>query len=97
MEKKINYDEIREKEIYRCKKCGEIFFYVDSIKESRGEWFGFPSYEEIAVSPCCNREFYDLEKEEKLELSEEEICKAIENEELYEEIREIRYLGEFYM
>ena len=92
-----NATELKEKDIFRCSKCDRIFFHLDWLRESRGEWFGFPSYEDVPVSPCCEDSFYELDIEEKSELTESELKEAVENEESNAEWREMRAMADYYM
>lgn len=39
--------------MYVCCECGATFENLVVFREDRGECFGFPSYEEVYVSPCC--------------------------------------------
>lgn len=50
--------------MYKCEDCGTVFAEPKIIAESRGEWFGFPSYEEMAYCPNCTGDFRELTKEE---------------------------------
>ena len=43
--------------MYKCDCCGELFDEPIVIRESRGEYWGFPCYEELTVSPCCKDSF----------------------------------------
>lgn len=43
--------------MFKCNCCGETFEEPKILHESRGEYWGFPSYEDIAVSPCCEEDF----------------------------------------
>lgn len=39
-----------------CRNCKQVFEYVDQldcVMESRGEYFGFPSYEKVYICPDC--------------------------------------------
>lgn len=43
--------------MFKCNCCGETFEAPKMITESRGEFWGMPCYENIAVSPCCEEDF----------------------------------------
>lgn len=43
--------------MFKCNCCGELFEEPKMIAESRGEYWGMPCYEKIAVSPCCEEDF----------------------------------------
>jgi formylmethanofuran dehydrogenase subunit E len=43
--------------LFVCLECGEIFSEPVSWKEDRGEYFGFPAYEELSGSPCCEGDY----------------------------------------
>lgn len=43
--------------MFKCDCCGRTFEEPKILHESRGEYWGFPCYEDIAVSPCCNDSF----------------------------------------
>ena len=47
--------------MYRCKECGNLFDEDDVkiVEESRGEYWGFPCYEKMRLSPCCECNFED--------------------------------------
>ena len=53
--------------MYRCKDCGAIFDEPAYIKEDRGECFGFPAYEEMAVCPRCKGDDYERMPEDEEE------------------------------
>lgn len=48
--------------LYVCDSCSKVFANPKTIKESRGEWFGFPSYEEFDACPYCNCSTISLEE-----------------------------------
>lgn len=58
-------------ERYICNECGELFEHPKIIKESRGECFGFPAFEDVAVCPYCRGDFREADEEE---TEEEEEC-----------------------
>lgn len=43
--------------MFKCNCCGELFEEPKILHESRGEYWGMPCYENIAVSPCCEEDF----------------------------------------
>ena len=43
--------------MFKCNCCGETFEKPIVIRESRGEYWGLPCYEELTVSPCCKDDF----------------------------------------
>ena len=43
--------------MFKCNCCGKTFEEPMVVRESRGEYWGFPCYENIAVSPCCKEDF----------------------------------------
>ena len=45
--------------MYKCEACGGLFEHPKMIAESRGEFWGFPAYEEIPYSPCCEDDFIE--------------------------------------
>lgn len=49
---------------FRCYKCGQLFDWPKIVKESRGEYWGFPAYEDTAYSPCCMDSFEEVIGEE---------------------------------
>lgn len=54
---------------YKCCNCGNIFDEdeIKCISDYRGEFWGFPAYEDVEVSPCCNEDFEEYEEEEENE------------------------------
>lgn len=50
--------------LYICTDCGECFDEPKYIKESRGEHFGIPAFEYMAVCPFCGGDFREVEEEE---------------------------------
>lgn len=53
--------------MFRCDKCGKIFEWPVMIKECVGEYWGIPAYDEFPYSPCCHKDFTELEDEEEEE------------------------------
>ena len=43
--------------MYICIECGSTFEDPVNWKEDRGEYFGFPAYEEYCGSPCCRGDY----------------------------------------
>ena len=39
--------------MFVCTECGMVFEEPIKIEEDRGEYFGFPAYEEFYVCPKC--------------------------------------------
>lgn len=54
--------------LFLCDDCGKYFKTPKEEKESRGEWFGFPSYETVYRCPHCRGyngyEFEEVEVDE---------------------------------
>lgn len=48
--------------MFVCLECGEVFENVAIWHEDRGEYFGFPSYEECCGSPCCHGDYVETHK-----------------------------------
>ena len=48
--------------MYKCDCCGKLFETPKMIAESRGEYWGVPCYEKIAVSPCCEEDFTEVKE-----------------------------------
>lgn len=50
--------------MFRCRKCGKLFDECDVkvIDEYRGEFWGFPCYETLYLSPCCGSDFEDVDE-----------------------------------
>ena len=44
---------VESTEKYICEECGKSFGWPDNIKESRGEYWGIPCSEDVAVCPHC--------------------------------------------
>ena len=47
----------------RCCKCGKPCT-VHAVEESRGEFWGFPAYETVHYSDCCNDDVYEEDEDE---------------------------------
>lgn len=48
-----------------CDNCGREFEEPITIKESRGEFWGMPAYEDIWVCPYCEDDsFYEVESDD---------------------------------
>ena len=45
--------------MFKCMACGELFDEPKMIPESRGEFWGFPAYENMPYSPCCEDDFVE--------------------------------------
>ena len=52
--------------MYKCDCCGKLFETPKMIAESRGEYWGVPCYEKIAVSPCCEEDVKEYHAEGKV-------------------------------
>lgn len=50
--------------MYICENCDITFETPLAIEESRGEHFGFPSWETVYVCPMCNGDFTEKENED---------------------------------
>lgn len=48
---------MEETKVYICKNCGEIFEEPKIVKESRGEFWGHPAFEDCYYSPCCGCDY----------------------------------------
>lgn len=68
--------------MYKCTDCGHLFENGEqkTIKENRGEFWGSPAYEEIAVCPLCGGDYEEIEPCK--------ICGGYESLETYEEVCE---------
>ncbi len=46
---------------YRCSDCGNIFAEdeIETVRESRGEFWGAPAYETVSVCPYCHSDEFD--------------------------------------
>jgi len=40
--------------MYKCEECKFVFERPDVWKESRGEFWGMPAFEEVTGCPNCN-------------------------------------------
>ena len=53
---------------YKCRDCGCLFDEPNVVHESRGEYWGVPSYEDMWYCPHCGSEDFDytstVEREE---------------------------------
>ena len=45
--------------LFVCVECGKVFSHPVKWKEDRGEYFGFPAYEEYWGSPCCYEDYVE--------------------------------------
>lgn len=45
--------------MYRCNNCGTVFEEPLYEKESRGEFWGSPSYEDMYYCPYCRNNDFD--------------------------------------
>lgn len=43
-----------------CQDCGCLFDSPKIIKESRGEFWGMPCYEDVSVCPSCGSDDFNL-------------------------------------
>lgn len=50
--------------MYVCLGCGKLFEEPDTVQEYRGEFWGFPSYENMSCSPCCHDDYDEVEVDE---------------------------------
>lgn len=54
--------------MFQCCDCSNYFVSPKVIRESRGEWFGVPSYEDVYKCPFCSDdmgyEFEEIELDE---------------------------------
>lgn len=49
-----------------CEDCGRPFGHPKIIKESRGEYWGIPCFEDVGVCPHCGSgDFFEVEQEER--------------------------------
>lgn len=63
--------------MYKCEHCGKVFDepHIHKYHEYRGEYWGFPSYEDVYEETCpyCGEEnFFEYDEDEEDE--EEEEC-----------------------
>ena len=49
--------------ILKCCKCGKPCT-IHAVEESRGEFWGFPAYETVHYSDCCNDDVYEEDEDE---------------------------------
>ena len=45
--------------MYQCECCGNVFALPKIIKESRGQCFGEPAYENVYVCPDCGSDDFE--------------------------------------
>ena len=59
--------------MFRCVECGAVFEQPQYYRESRGEFWGTPCYEEYEGCPCCAGDFEEVgnEDDEDVEFDEE--------------------------
>ena len=50
--------------MFRCGDCENEFNEPKIIRESRGEFWGMPAYEDIGVCPYCGSDFIFIDSEE---------------------------------
>lgn len=50
--------------MFICDCCGRVFEEPVEIEDSRGECFGFPSYELMLGCPYCGGSYQELEEED---------------------------------
>lgn len=53
--------------MFRCECCKEVFQEPRIIEESRGEFWGAPAYERVAVCPWCGSDDIDWNYDEEEE------------------------------
>lgn len=46
--------------MFKCGDCGKTFTEPRIEHESRGEYWGMPAYEDVAICPYCGSEFIDI-------------------------------------
>ena len=47
---------------YKCNECGYEFEEPRIVRESRGEYWGAPAYEDYPVCPACGGDFVEMHK-----------------------------------
>lgn len=60
--------------MFVCTSCWRSFDEPKTIREPRGEHFGFPAFEEVEVCPYCRGDFEEADEYEGEEGEEEEEC-----------------------
>ena len=45
--------------MFKCGDCERLFDKPEIVRESRGEFWGMPAYEDVAICPYCGSEFID--------------------------------------
>lgn len=48
--------------MYVCLDCNRLFTIPVTWRESRGEYFGYPTYEEFMGSPCCKGNYVEAKE-----------------------------------
>ena len=49
--------------MFKCGDCGKTFNEPDLVRESRGEFWGMPAYEDMYYCPHCGSDFIDKVEE----------------------------------
>ena len=50
--------------MFKCGDCEMLFDEPETVRESRGEFYGMPAYEDISICPYCGSEFIFIDGEE---------------------------------
>ena len=59
--------------LFRCNDCGHEFEIPDTEREYRGEFWGVPAFENVAVCPMCRSDdFEEINESEDEEREENE-------------------------
>ena len=55
---------MKTEQILKCGDCMKRFFEPQIFREPRGDFWGMPAYEDVAVCPYCGSEFIFIDESE---------------------------------